>query len=290
MDLCDKREIRALLDRHGFRFSRSRGQNFLVASWVPRRTAEASGAGPGTGVLEIGPGIGPLTEQLALRADRVVSVELDRSLLPILAETLAACPNAEIVPGDVLKTDLAALCRDRMPGLRTVACANLPYNITTPAITALLQAGCFETVTVMIQREVALRICAAPGTPEYGAFTVLCRYYADSELLYDVPPSCFYPAPKVTSSVIRMDLRLAPPVPVEDPDLFFRVVRAAFGQRRKTLLNALAAGLGQTADKAVLREALRSAGLDGSVRGERLSLEDFARLAARLGERLPPKG
>ena len=290
MDLCDKREIRALLDRHGFRFSRSRGQNFLVASWVPRHTAEASGAGPGTGVLEIGPGIGPLTEQLALRADRVVSVELDRSLLPILAETLAACPNAEIVPGDVLKTDLAALCRDRMPGLRTVACANLPYNITTPAITALLQAGCFETVTVMIQREVALRICAAPGTPEYGAFTVLCRYYADSELLYDVPPSCFYPAPKVTSSVIRMDLRLAPPVPVEDPDLFFRVVRAAFGQRRKTLLNALAAGLGQTADKAVLREALRSAGLDGSVRGERLSPEDFARLAARLGERLPPKG
>ena len=282
MDLCDKREIRALLDRHGFRFSKSKGQNFLIAPWVPRQTAEASGAGPGVGVLEVGPGIGPLTEQLALRADRVVAVELDRTLLPVLEETLAHCPNAEIVPGDILKTDVPALCREKLAGLEPVACANLPYNITTPAITALLQAGCFRSVTVMIQREVALRICARPGTAEYGAFTLLCRYYADSELLYDVPPSCFYPAPKVTSSVLRMTCRPAPPVPVADEALFFRVVRGAFNQRRKTLVNALSA-LG---DKTAVREAVLTCSLPETVRGEALSFEEFAALTEELARRL----
>ena len=283
MDLCDKREIRALLEGHGFRFSKSRGQNFLIASWVPRQTAEASGAGPGVGVLEVGPGVGPLTEQLALRAERVVAVELDRALLPVLAETLAHCPNAEIVPGDILKTDIPALCREKLAGLTPVACANLPYNITTPAITALLEAGCFRSVTVMIQREVALRICARPGTAEYGAFTLLCRYYADSELLYDVPPSCFYPAPKVTSSVLRMTCRPQPPVPVADKALFFRVVRAAFNQRRKTLVNALSS-LG---DKAMLREAVLSCGLPETVRGEALGFEQFAGLTEAIWQRKP---
>lgn len=278
MDLCDRKEIKALLDRWGFHFSKSRGQNFLIAPWVPRQTAEASGAGPGVGVLEIGPGVGPLTEQLALRADRVVAVELDRALLPVLAETLAHCPNVEIIPGDILKTDLPALCREKLGGLTPIACANLPYNITTPAITALLEAGCFSAVTVMIQREVARRICAAPGTGEYGAFTLLCQYYADRELLYDVPPSCFYPAPKVTSSVIRLTCRPQPPVPVGDKALFFRVVRAAFNQRRKTLLNALS-GLGE---KGELREAVLACGLEENVRGERLSFEDFARLTEAL--------
>ena len=191
MDLCNPKEIKALLGRHGFRFSKQMGQNFLIQEWVPRQTAEASGAAPGVGVLEIGPGIGPLTAQLARRGEKVVSVELDRTLLPILAETLSDYDNVEIVPGDILKTDIAALCRERMPGLPVVACANLPYNITTPVITALLQAQCFQAVTVMIQREVAQRICAQPGTPEYGAFTLLCQYYADCALLYDVPPSCF---------------------------------------------------------------------------------------------------
>ena len=282
MNLCDKKEIRVLLDRHGFRFSKSKGQNFLIAPWVPRQTAEASGAGPGTGVLEIGPGIGPLTEQLAALADRVVAVELDRTLLPVLGETLAHCPNAEIVEGDILKTDIPALCEEKLAGLRKVACANLPYNITTPAITALLTAGCFQAVTVMIQREVALRICAGPGTPEYGAFTLLCRYYADSELLYDVSPSCFYPAPKVTSSVIRMICRPEPPVPVTDEALFFRVVRGAFNQRRKTLVNALSA-LG---DKAAVRESVLACGLPETVRGERLDFAGFAALTGELARRL----
>ena len=284
MDLCSRREIGALLERHGFRFSKSKGQNFLVASWVPRRTAEASGAGPGFGVLEVGPGVGPLTQQLALLADKVTAVELDRSLLPVLEETLGDCPNVEIVPGDILGLDIADLCGKKMPGLRLAACANLPYNITTPAITALLRAECFESVTVMIQREVALRICAPAGTPEYGAFSVLCRYYADSELLYDVPPSCFYPAPKVTSSVIRMRIRREPPVPVKDPDLFFRIVRAAFGQRRKTLLNALTSAFGNNPDKESIRQAMTSCGIPETVRGERLDFAEFARIAEKIAE------
>lgn len=281
MNLCNQKEIKDLLARYGFRFSKSMGQNFLIAPWVPRQTAEASGAAPGVGVLEVGPGIGPLTEQLARLGERVVSVELDKSLLPVLAETMADYPNVEIVPGDIMKTDIAALCREKMPGLRVVACANLPYNITTPAITALLEAGCFEAVTVMIQREVALRICAQPGTADYGAFTLLCQYYADCELLYDVPPSCFYPAPKVTSSVIRMTLRGAPPAEVGDPDFFFRLVRAAFGQRRKTLLNAIHS-LGK--QKESIRQAILDCGLPETVRGERLSFADFARLSLRLGQ------
>ena len=280
MDLCDLSQVRALLGRHGFRFSKSMGQNFLIAPWVPRQTAEASGAAPGVGVLEIGPGIGPLTEQLAQRAERVAAIELDRSLLPVLAETMAPYDNVTIVPGDMLKLDLPALCRERFAGLDVVACANLPYNITTPAITALLEAKCFSAVTVMIQREVALRICAAPGTADYGAFTVLCRWYADAELLYDVPPDCFYPAPKVTSSVVRLTVRGTPLVPVADEGAFFRVVRAAFAQRRKTLLNALSAGLGRGKDE--IRAALAACGLPEDVRGERLSFEGFAALTEAL--------
>ena len=191
MDLCDIGQIKALLARHGFRFSKSMGQNFLIADWVPREIAKASGAGPGSGVLEVGPGIGCLTRELAQRAGRVVSVELDKALPPILAETLADCPNAQVVSGDILKTDIPALVEERFPGLAPIACANLPYNITTPVVTALLEAGCFTSVTVMIQREVAKRICAAPGTADYGAFSVYCQYYTDPEILFEVPPDCF---------------------------------------------------------------------------------------------------
>ena len=158
MDLCNEKDIRALLARHGFRFSKSMGQNFLIEGWVPRDIAEASGTNETTGVLEIGPGIGPLTVQLARRAAKVAAVELDRTLYPILDETLAPYDNVEVVPGDVMKLDLAALAADKFSGLTAIACANLPYNITTPVLTALIQAGCFASITVMIQREVALRI------------------------------------------------------------------------------------------------------------------------------------
>lgn len=282
MDLCNPKQIKELLARHGFRFSKQMGQNFLIQSWVPRQTAEASGAGPGVGVLEIGPGIGPLTEQLAQLGAQVAAVELDRSLLPILAETMAGRENVEIIPGDILKLDLPTLCREKFPGLPVVACANLPYNITTPVITALLESGCFGQVTVMIQREVARRICAKPGTAEYGAFTLLCEYYADREILYDVPPSCFLPAPKVVSSVIRMTLRGRPPVPVGDHALFFRVVRGAFGQRRKTLLNVLYTLFAKQVDKETLAQQLVACNLTEDIRGERLSFAEFAQLTEKL--------
>lgn len=284
MELCDRKEIKALLDRHGFRFSKSMGQNFLIAPWVPQETAAESGAAPGVGVLEIGPGIGPLTQQLARRGEKVVAVELDRSLLPVLEETLAEVDNVTVVPGDILKLDLHALCQEHFPNMPVVVCANLPYNITTPVLTALLESRCFQAVTVMIQREVAQRICAQPGTAEFGAFTLLCQFYVESTMLYDVPPDCFYPAPKVTSSVIRMEVRPAPPVEVANPALFFRVVRAAFGQRRKTLLNALYANFGQQLEKEALREALLACDLTENIRGERLSFEGFAELSGKIDQ------
>ena len=283
MDLCNLKEIKALLARHGFRFSKSMGQNFLIEAWVPRDIAEASGAAPGCGVLEIGPGIGPLTRELAKRADKVVSVELDRSLLPILAETLADCPNAEVCPGDILKTDIPALVQANFPGLTPLACANLPYNITSPAITALIEAKCFSSITVMIQREVARRICAAPGTADYGAFSVFCQYYTRPELLFDVPPTCFLPAPKVTSSVLRM-APCPPPAEVDDEAHFFRVVRAAFAQRRKTLVNSLSSALDTPLGKEGLTKAVLACGLPENVRGERLSIQDFSALSKALRE------
>lgn len=280
MDLCDINQIKALLARHGFRFSKSMGQNFLIADWVPREIAASSGAGPGVGVLEVGPGIGPLTIQLAERADRVVSVELDRALLPILSETLAGCPNAEVVSGDILKTDIPALIGEKFQGLTSIACANLPYNITTPAITALIEAKCFFAITVMIQREVAKRVCAQPGSADYGAFSVFCQYHTAPELLFEVPPECFLPAPKVTSAVVRMVPRPAP-AGVDDPDHFFKVVRAAFALRRKTLLNSLSANLSGTPREDIAR-AIERCSLPPDIRGERLSIPQFAQLSRAL--------
>ncbi len=279
MDLCDINQIKALLNRHGFRFSKSMGQNFLIEDWVPRDIASVSGAGPGTGALEVGPGIGPLTRELAGRADRVVSIELDRALLPILAETLENCPNAEVISGDILKTDIPTLIREKFQGLTPIACANLPYNITTPAISALIEAGSFSSITVMIQREVAHRICAAPGTADYGAFSVYCQYHTAPELLFQVPPECFIPSPKVTSAVVRLVPRPAP-AEVDDPKHFFLVVKGAFALRRKTLLNSLSAQLGQP--KEALAQAIARCGLPPDIRGERLSIPQFAQLSRAL--------
>ena len=279
MDLCNINEIKSLLARHGFRFSKSMGQNFLIADWVPREIAKASGAHPDAGVLEIGPGIGCLTRELAGRAGKVVSVELDRSLLPILEETLADRDNVEIVSGDILKLDIRQTTLE-MPWLSGfAACANLPYNITTPAITALIEAQCFFAITVMIQKEVAQRICAQPGSKDYGAFSVYCQYYTAPELLFEVPPDCFIPAPKVTSAVVRMVPRPAP-AEVDDPDHFFRVVKAAFALRRKTLLNSLSANLGGRYSKE--EQAIAACGLPADVRGERLSIPQFAQLSRCL--------
>lgn len=281
MDLCNINHIKALLGRHGFHFSKSMGQNFLIEDWVPRDIADASGADRSCGVLEVGPGIGPLTVQLAQRAEKVAAVELDRSLLPVLAETLADYPNVEVIPGDVMRLDLAAVVEEKFPGLTPLVCANLPYNITTPVITAFLEANVFARITVMIQREVALRICAAPGSSDYGAFSLFCQYHADTELLFDVPRECFLPAPKVTSSVVRLTPRPKPDC-VEDEDFFFQVVRASFAQRRKTLLNGLSAAFGSRLSKDQLRAVLSGCSLPETVRGERLGIPEFAALAKAL--------
>ena len=281
MNLTDYAQIRALLERHGFRFSKSLGQNFLTAAWVPEEIADAAGLDEGTGVLEIGPGVGCLTRELSARAGKVVSVELDRSLRPVLAETLADCANVELVFGDVLKQDIPVLLDRTMPGLRHVVCANLPYNVTTPVLTALLSGGRFETVTGMSQREVARRICAPPNTPDYGAFGIFVQWHAEPELLFDVPPSCFVPQPKVTSSVIRLTRRSAPPVPVRDEALLFRIVRAAFNQRRKTLVNALASQLSGVTKEEV-EKILQVLGYDTRIRGEVLDIGGFAKISDEI--------
>lgn len=281
MNLTNINDIKALLGRHGFHFSKSMGQNFLIESWVPHDIAEAAGLDETCGVLEIGPGIGPLTQQLALRANKVAAIELDRDLLPILGETMSAHPNVEIIPGDAMKLDLRELVADKFSGLTPKACANLPYNITTPIITKLLEAGCFQTITVMIQREVAKRICARPGDSDCGAFSLFCQYHAECELLFEVPPECFIPAPKVTSAVIRLTPRSAPPVDADEKALF-TVIKAAFAQRRKTLLNGLTTAYGSKFSKEELRQAILDCGLQETVRGERLSLEEFARLSKIL--------
>ena len=285
MNLTDYNEIRSLLSRHGFRFSKSLGQNFLTAAWVPERIAEAAGLDEHTGVLEVGPGVGCLTEQLSLRAGKVLAVELDKALKPVLAETLAGRENVEILFGDVLKQDLPRLVAEKLPGLRPVICANLPYNVTTPLLTAFLEAGCFETVTVMIQREVARRICAGPGNADYGAFGIFVQWYMDTEILFDVAPSCFVPQPKVTSSVIRLTRREEKPFPVQDEQLLFRVIRAAFNQRRKTLSNALSAGLGELS-KEQAEKVLENCGFDPKIRGEAVELGGFVKITNEIAGKL----
>ena len=284
MEHCELAAIEALLRRHGFHFSRSMGQNFLIDASVPAAIAEASGAGENNGVLEIGPGIGALSHELCRRAGKVVAVELDRALLPILDETMANFENFEVVSADILKTDIPALVEEKFGGLTPMVCANLPYNITTPAITALLEARRFTSITVLIQKEVAERLCAAPGTAAYGAFSVYMQYHTRPELLFTVGPECFQPQPKVTSAVLRAQVREKPPVEVEDEKFFFRVVYAAFALRRKTLVNSLMTGFGSQLTKEQVTAAVTAAGLSPTVRGERLDLDDFARLAKELAE------
>ena len=282
MDLCNRRNIEALLARHGFRFSKSMGQNFLIEDWVPRDTAEACGADESIGVLEVGPGIGPLTQELAKRAGKVVSVELDHRLYPVLAETMAGFDNFTLVEGDIMKQDLSALVAEHFDGLRPVLCANLPYNITTPLLTNCVKAGCFTSITVLIQKEVAQRICARPGSAEYGAFSLLMQYYTVPELLFTVPNTCFVPMPKVTSAVIRCITREKPPVSVRSEAMLWRTVKAGFALRRKTLVNSLQTGF--SLSKPELARILNDCGLAADIRGERLALQEYARLSDALFE------
>lgn len=288
MDLCNRRNIEALLARHGFRFSKSMGQNFLIEDWVPRDTAEACGADESIGVLEVGPGIGPLTRELAKRAGKVVSVELDPRLYPVLAETMAGFDNFTLVEGDIMKQDLSALVAEHFDGLRPVLCANLPYNITTPLLTNCVKAGCFTSITVLIQKEVAQRICARPGSAEYGAFSLLMQYYTVPELLFTVPNTCFVPMPKVTSAVIRCITREKPPVSVRSEAMLWRTVKAGFALRRKTLVNSLQTGF--SLSKPELARILNDCGLAADIRGERLDLQEYARLSDALFEIFDEKG
>lgn len=281
MDLCDLREVQALLKRHGFHFSKSMGQNFLIEPQVPVNIAEASGADQDCAVLEIGPGIGPLTVQLAQRAGKVVAVELDKALLPVLAETLSPFDNVQVISGDVMKLDLNTLVADCFSGHTPIVCANLPYNITTPVMTKLLESRLFAAITVMIQREVAKRVCAQPGTADYGAFSVFCQYYARCDYRFEVGPECFTPAPKVTSAVVTLTPQPKPAC-VEDESAFFRVVKAAFAQRRKTLLNCLGSVYGGYWSKDELRQVILDCGLPEDIRGERLGIPEFASLAKKL--------
>ncbi len=284
IQVCDIQVMKPLLALHGFHFSKAKGQNFLIAPWVPERIAEESGVNSGTGVLEIGPGIGPLTQQLCLRAGKVCAVEVDTRLEPILKQTVGEFENLEIVWEDVLKQDIPALVAQKLPGLRPVACANLPYYITSPILTALLEAECFEAVTVMVQKEVAQRIAAKPGSADYSAFTVFCQYYAEPEILFDVPAHCFMPQPKVTSAVVTLRTRRERPWKIDDSAVFFRTVRASFAMRRKKLQNGLASGFPELG-KAGAGEVLAACGLDSNVRGETLSIAEFAQIANEIVRR-----
>ena len=284
INVCDIQVMKPLLSQHGFHFSKAKGQNFLIAPWVPQSIAQEAGVDETAGVLEIGPGIGPLTQQLCLRAGKVCAVEVDERLKPILQMTVGEFENLEILWGDVLKQDVAALVAEKFQGLRPMACANLPYYITSPILTALLEAECFDSVTVMVQKEVAQRIAAAPGPADYSAFTVFCQYYAEPELLFDVPAHCFLPQPKVTSAVIQLKVRRERNWDIEDPEVFFRLVRASFAMRRKKLSNGLASGFPELG-KAGAAEVIEAAGFDENVRGETLGIPEFAKIANEIGRR-----
>lgn len=285
INVCDIQVMKPLLAEHGFHFSKAKGQNFLIAPWVPESIARDAGVDASAGVLEIGPGIGPLTQQLALRAGKVCAVEVDRRLEPLLRQTVGEFDNLEIIWDDVLNLNIPQLVQEKFPGLRPMACANLPYYITSPILTALLEAECFDSVTVMVQKEVAQRIAAAPGSGDYSAFSIFCQYYAQPELLFDVPAHCFLPQPKVTSAVITLRVRKERPWDIRNPQVFFRTVRASFAMRRKKLSNGLASGFPELG-KAGAEEILRACGFDENVRGEVLGIPEFAKLANEITERL----
>lgn len=284
-NLTDLSTIRDLCVRYDFALSKGFGQNFIINPGICPRIAEAAGIGPGWGVLEIGPGIGVLTEQLCKRADKVVSVEVDKRLPPLLAETMSGYDNFKLVLQDVLKVNLKTLLAEEFGTKPVAVCANLPYYITSPILMRLLEEKLpIQNITVMVQKEAAQRLCAAPGTREAGAISYAVAYYAQPKLLFTVQPGSFYPAPSVTSAVIRLDVRRRPPVNLPDgrEKAYFALIRAAFSQRRKTAANAIANGL--KLPKAQVLEALRAAGLEERARPEQLTLQSYAALLTALHE------
>lgn len=273
--------IRDVLSRHGFSFSKGLGQNFLINPTVCPKMAEMGNAQPGWGMIEIGAGVGVLTAELAQRADKVVCIEIDSRLLPILDETLAEYDNIKIVNQDVLKVDLHKLIAEEFPNMPVAVCANLPYYITSPIIMNLLESRLpISSLTVMVQKEAAQRICAMPGSREVGAVSIAVRYYCEPKVLFQVSRGSFMPAPYVDSTVIRLDIRKQPAVDVKREEDFFRVVKAAFSQRRKTLSNTLSSGLSM--NKTQIAELLERAGVASNLRAEQLSMQQFADIANAL--------
>ena len=280
-NLSDISVVKSVLSRHGFNFSKALGQNFLINPTVCPRMAENCGADENTGVIEIGAGIGVLTAELAKRAKKVVSIELDTRLLPVLEETLGEFDNVEIVNADVMKTDLHALIKEKFQGMDVVVCANLPYYITSPIITMLLEEKLpIKAITVMIQKEAADRLSTPVGSRDSGAITVCTNYYAEVKHLFNVSRGSFMPPPNVDSTVIKLEIRPEPAVKVSDEKKFFRMVKAAFAQRRKTAVNSIASGMGLSKNQ--VAEALSKSGLDVNVRAEKLTMEELAALSENL--------
>lgn len=269
------------MERHGVNFAKSLGQNFLINPTVCPKMAEMSGASDEAGAIEVGPGIGVLTYELSKVSDKVVSIELDKRLLPVLDETLSDCDNVKIVNDDVMKIDLKKLIEDEFGGEKVAVCANLPYYITSPVIMRLLEERLpISSITVMVQKEAAERLCAEPGTRACGAVSAAVRYYSEPEILFRVNRGSFMPAPNVDSAVIRLKILDAPAVEVEDEKYFFKFIKAAFGQRRKTLTNSLSSGLGVSKDS--VRNALNSLGLNEKARAEELKLNELASLSEEI--------
>lgn len=283
-NLSDINVIKSVLSRHGFTFSKALGQNFIINPGVCPRIAEEGGAREGVGVLEVGAGIGVLTAELAKRADKVVCVELDTRLLPVLDETLSDFDNVEIINGDILKVDLAKILEEKFGDMPVVVCANLPYYITSPVIMRLLESRLkIESVTVMVQKEAAVRLCANVGSRDSGAVTVAVNYYSQAQKLFEVSRGSFMPSPNVDSAVIRLDILHKPPITVSDESFFFSMVKAAFSQRRKTASNGISAGMG--IPKQTVIDAIEAAGLSPTVRAEALTMCQLGTLCDELKNR-----
>lgn len=284
-NLSDISVIKSVLSRHGFTFSKALGQNFIINPGICPRIAEEGGAREGVGVLEVGAGIGVLTAELAKRADKVVCVELDTRLLPVLDETLGEFDNVKIINGDILKVDLQKILEEEFGDMPVVVCANLPYYITSPVIMRLLESRLkIESVTVMVQKEAAVRLCAGVGSRDSGAVTVAVNYYSKAQKLFDVSRGSFMPSPNVDSAVIRLDILKNPPIEVSDERFFFSMVKAAFSQRRKTASNGISAGMG--IPKPTVIEAIEAADLSPTVRAEALTMEQLGRLCEELIKRI----
>lgn len=280
-NLSDINVIKELLKKHGFTFSKALGQNFIINPSICPRIADEGGASEGVGVIEVGAGIGVLTAELAKRADKVVCVELDTRLLPVLDETLAEFDNVKIINDDILKVDLQKILDDEFGEMPVTVCANLPYYITSPVIMRLLESRInIEAITVMVQKEAAVRLCAQVGSRDSGAVTVAVDYYAEAQKLFEVSHGSFMPSPKVDSAVIRLEIRQNPPIEVSDEKFFFRMVKAAFGQRRKTASNSISAGTGIPKDTVI--SAIENAGFSPTIRAESLSMDELGRLCEEL--------